>query len=30
MKIIQINTFSYKAAGSIMMCIHKALLEKRN
>lgn len=28
MKVVQINTFSYKAAGNIMMNIHKALLEK--
>lgn len=27
MKIVQINTFSYKAAGNIMTNIHKALLE---
>lgn len=28
MKIIQITTFSYKAAGSIMMSIHKAMLSQ--
>lgn len=28
MKVVQINTFSYKAAGNIMMSIHKALLEQ--
>lgn len=28
MKVIQINTFSYKAAGNIMMNLHRALLNK--
>lgn len=28
MKVVQINTFSYKAAGNIMMNLHKAMLEK--
>lgn len=28
MKIVQINTFSYKAAGNIMMNLHKAMLEQ--
>lgn len=28
MKIVQINTFPYKATGSIMMSIHKMLLEQ--
>lgn len=28
MKVLQINTFSYKAAGNIMMNLHKAMLEQ--
>lgn len=28
MKVVQINTFSYKAAGNIMINLHKAMLEK--
>ena len=28
MKVVQINTFSYKAAGNIMMNLHRALLNK--
>ena len=28
MKIVQINQFSYKAAGNIMMNLHKSMLEK--
>lgn len=28
MKIVQINTFSYKAAGNIMINLHKAMLEQ--
>lgn len=28
MKIVQINTFSYKAAGNIMMNLHKAMLKQ--
>lgn len=28
MKILQISTFSYKAAGNIMLNIHNALREK--
>ena len=29
MKVVQINTFSYKAAGSIMMNLHKCMLEEK-
>lgn len=28
MKVVQINTFSYKAAGNIMMNLHKAMLDR--
>ena len=30
MRIVQINTFPYKATGAIMLGIHQLLLQNRN